>query len=153
MLNNCHSGHYYYYFAPLRLIFPSLLGRAWSCPSTSAWVFISFHPLHIRHHHSLTHIFSCWEWMVDPRDDGFASPCFRNQLSCENIEHQYLSALVISNKRQNTSLVDAVPSTAHLRGSMDSLSWMLWRGHGSRTVPWTCDWCVMAHARRSNFTT
>ena len=46
---------------------------------------------------------------------------------------------VVPNKRQNTSLVDAVPSTARLRGSKDSLTWTLRRGHGSRTVPWTCD--------------
>ena len=32
---------------------------------------------------------------------------------------------MVPNKRQNTSLVDAVPSTAHLRGSMVSLSWTL----------------------------
>ena len=33
--------------------------------------------------------------------------------------------IVVPNKRQNTSLVDAVPSTAHLKGSRDSLSWTL----------------------------
>ena len=38
-----------------------------------------------------------------------------------------------------TDLVDSVPSTARPRGSMDLLSWTSRRGHGSRTVPWTCD--------------
>ena len=47
--------------------------------------------------------------------------------------------IVVPNKLQNTSLVDAVPSTARLRGSKDSLTWTLRRGHGSITVPWTCD--------------
>ena len=36
-------------------------------------------------------------------------------------------------------IVDSVPSTARPRGSMDLLSWTSRRGHGSRTVPWTCD--------------
>ena len=39
----------------------------------------------------------------------------------------------------NLDLVDSVPSTARPRGSMDLLSWTSRRGHGSRTVPWTCD--------------
>ena len=29
------------------------------------------------------------------------------------------------------------------------LSWTLTRKHGKRTVLWTCEWCVMAHARWS----
>ena len=35
------------------------------------------------------------------------------------------AVILVPNKRQNTSLVDTVPSTAHLRGSMDSLSWTI----------------------------
>ena len=52
-------------------------------------------------------------------------------------------------KRQTTSPVDVDPSTDHLRGSMASLFWTMRREHGSRTMLWTYEWCVMAHARRS----
>ena len=46
-----------------------------------------------------------------------------------------------------TSPVDVAPSTDHLRGSMASLFWTMRREHGSRTMLWTYEWCVMAHAR------
>ena len=55
---------------------------------------------------------------------------------------------VVSNKRQTTSPVYATLSTDRLRGSMASLVWMMRREHGSRTMLWTYEWCVMAHARR-----
>ncbi len=58
------------------------------------------------------------------------------------------SVTVVLNKRQTTSPVDAAPSTDHLRGSMASLFWTMRREHGSRTMLWTYEWCVMAHARR-----
>ena len=58
---------------------------------------------------------------------------------------------VVLNKRQTTSPVDVAPSTDHLRGSMASLFWTMRREHGSRTMLWTYEWCVIAHAkRRSN---
>ena len=60
---------------------------------------------------------------------------------------------VVLNKRQTTSPVDAAPSTDHLRGSMVSLFWTMRREHGSRTMPWTYVWCVMAHARRRRLNT
>ena len=53
-------------------------------------------------------------------------------------------------KRQTTSPVDVAPSTDHLRGSMASLFWTMRREHGSRTMLWTYEWCVMAHARRED---
>ena len=55
---------------------------------------------------------------------------------------------VVLNKRQTTSPVDVAPSTDHLRGSMASLFGTMRREHGSRTMLWTYEWCVMAHARR-----
>ena len=63
------------------------------------------------------------------------------QESCDANENKWSKShvIVVPNKRQTTSLVDSVPSTARPRGSMDLLSWTSRRGHGSRTVPWTCD--------------
>ena len=61
------------------------------------------------------------------------------QTCCAGDCLQVTVVIVVPNKRQNTSLVDAVPSTARLRGSVDSLSWTISRGHGSKTVPWTFD--------------
>ena len=43
---------------------------------------------------------------------------------------------------------NVAPSTDHLRGSMASLFWTMRREHGSRTMLWTYEWRVMAHARR-----
>ena len=54
---------------------------------------------------------------------------------------------VVRNKRQTTSPVDAAPSTDNLRGAMASLFWTMRREHGSITMLWTYEWCVMAHAR------
>ena len=60
----------------------------------------------------------------------------------------YYLPSVVPNKGQTTSPVDAAPSTDHLRGSMASLFWTMRREHDSRTMLWTYEWCVMAHARR-----
>ena len=39
--------------------------------------------------------------------------------------------------------------TDRMRGSMASLIWMTRREHGLRTIFWTYEWCVMAHARKT----
>ena len=73
----------------------------------------------------------CWQWTC------CAGDCPRTT-----------AVRVVLNKRQTTSPVDVVPSTDHLRESMASLFWTMRREHGSRTMLWTYEWCVMAHARR-----
>ena len=72
-----------------------------------------------------------------------------NMLRCPDCPRT-TAVTVVLNKWQTTSPVDAAPSTDHLRGSMASLFWTTRREHGSRTMLWIYEWCVMAHARRRN---
>ena len=55
---------------------------------------------------------------------------------------------VVANKRQITSPVDAAPSTTHLKEYKALLICTLTHDHGSRTLTWKYDWCLIAHTRR-----
>ena len=88
-----------------------------------------------------------WTWLNRLRT-GVQVLVDLGQTCCAGDCPRTTAVTVVLNKRQTTSPLDAAPSTDHLRGSMASLFWTIRREHGSRTMLWTYEWCVMAHARR-----